>query len=165
MGFGSIVDSATKLVPHPLSAGPRSDRHTRVRCWRHNSPSREGPPSDARNSPVSKGILFLCSFYSADAPNTWQQRARDEHSFRESYLYYKQLHATDSAVALISINLRSAFEVTGPLTWQRRARDEHSFRESYLITVAEPPFYTDAACGYEKSVPVSTSCFGPIYMF
>ena len=53
---------------------------------------------------------------------------------------YKQLHATDTAVAPICTELRSASAIAGALTWKRRARDEHSARESYLITVVVLPF-------------------------
>ena len=73
-------------------------------------------------------------------PQYLEAASGDEHSARESYLYYKYLHATDTAAALIRIELRSASEIAGALTWKRRARDEHSARESYLTTVAVPRF-------------------------
>jgi hypothetical protein len=73
-------------------------------------------------------------------PQYLEAASGDEHSARESYLYYKQLHATDTTVATNPINLRSASAKARELTWKRRARGEHSARESYLITVVVLPF-------------------------
>ena len=104
----------------PLFCRPVDRVGSRVCYWRPNSPSRVATPCNAHKSPGSKGIETLCSLFSGRFPNTWKRRTEMSTAPVNQLYIYKQLHATDTAVAPICTELRSASAIAGAFTWKRR---------------------------------------------